>query len=866
MPTAAAAPATYIFEDECASPTKPSRAGKSHKRTPSVGDVLRGRRQKESDSPKKQIQPGQSPLGERHINSPPQPKRVPLKGEDSRPKMHNKANSSVSLKSLMSYKKEGPDAGGAYSDERQENRKPNKSKSSTNLSSLLRKKSKKSLKEETFDYNGDQANTASPTSTGSGPTPIWAQFATQPLEDQHGKLHYPQIQDQSTEAEIALYTPRDYSEFRPSQQRNFHGSQIPAPSRLPPQRPLLEHKSSRSSIFKEDLAEDQPPALLCQKSRDQNSSRPNSSRQPAFRPLLGSQLSTSSHVSATIQRRGSKAPTAIEALNLGSRNPMPSPLTAHESHKQPLGQMELDSAFEKVLDSLNVPLNMRDTMRNLKPEVKAGLMKGERIGSGSSVASAMPDLNDIRSSARSFTTEDSSQSSINSDDRKENKRSRSRPRSRVFTLTKREDSSPTKKQKSEESGRSRSKTRPKSVDMSMRSTSRPGSSRSIQSSSSLTSLASRESAASPSDFIHYLREVQRPELVEVGKMHKLRILLRNETVMWTEAFIKKSGMDEIVQLLYRIVKVEWREEHEDNLLHETLLCLKALCTTSLALQQLTLIRDQLFPTLLGMLFDEERRGPSEFSTRNVIISLLFVHLSEASHGTIEPLAARARVILRYLRDPSPQDGKKPLGFIQEMHISRPYRIWCKEVVNVTKEVFWIFLHHLNVIPIPDVHFAQQEGNNSSRASFSQDHFPRPRPPHPAAPYVGGVEWEATQYLASHLDLMNGLIASLPTEGERNEQREELKQSGWEKAMGGTMRTCKEKFYGGVHEGLKGWVAAAKADGWMVEDVRSGPPREVSPRKSPVKKGGKVEEAPKLKLDVGVDAGIIGDTSVDGAWL
>jgi hypothetical protein len=30
----------------------------------------------------------------------------------------------------------------------------------------------------------------------------------------------------------------------------------------------------------------------------------------------------------------------------------------------------------------------------------------------------------------------------------------------------------------------------------------------------------------------------------------------------------------------------------------------------------------------------------------------------------------------------------------------PYQVWCKEMTNVTKEVFWIFIHHLNVIPVP----------------------------------------------------------------------------------------------------------------------------------------------------------------------
>ena len=42
------------------------------------------------------------------------------------------------------------------------------------------------------------------------------------------------------------------------------------------------------------------------------------------------------------------------------------------------------------------------------------------------------------------------------------------------------------------------------------------------------------------------------------KLHKLRILLRNETVAWVDSFISGDGMDEVIQLLYRIMKVEWR--------------------------------------------------------------------------------------------------------------------------------------------------------------------------------------------------------------------------------------------------------------------------------------------------------------------
>ncbi len=65
-----------------------------------------------------------------------------------------------------------------------------------------------------------------------------------------------------------------------------------------------------------------------------------------------------------------------------------------------------------------------------------------------------------------------------------------------------------------------------------------------------------------------------------------------------------------------------REEHEDQLLHEALLCLKGLCSTELAAQQLCRLEGSLFPALLAMLFDKEHKGPSEFNTRGIIINLL----------------------------------------------------------------------------------------------------------------------------------------------------------------------------------------------------------------------------------------------------
>ena len=828
-------PDPRIYEDPDSNPSSTPRSERSHKRFPSVGDVLRGRRNREVKPPADQrpLSPTQNPLRELRINSPPQ--RVPIKDGEGRPQLHKKTNSSVSIKSFMKNKDKVVDSETAPStDGRSENQKPRKSKSSTNLSGLLKKKSKKDLQAEspTRKEAFREDKPLSPVKA-LAPTPIWAQFATQPIEGGDGRLYYPGTNARTLEEEIKMYTPRDCLETGTTTQRNFYDIDIPA-ERLP-QRPFLEHKSSRSSIFTENMDDEGDAELRQPKSRDKTPSRPSASRHESHTSEAEPPIQTPT------MKRGSRVLEVINTFNLRSGKDQCRTPKMSATNDDQLSPQELDSVFEQVLDRMDIPANMRDGMRNLKPEVKAGLVKGERIGSASSTVSIPFEHQDVRSSARSPAKAIIERPSSQDDDCMDGKRprSRSRPRSIIASMSRRDEGSPKKKSKAEQGTRSRSKSRPKSIDVS-----RTNLSKAMSSTTSLGNLTSPDSASTPGDFIHYLREVQKPELVEVGKLHKLRILLRNESVAWTDTFVTKGGMDEVVQLLYRIIKIEWREEHEDNLLHETLLCMKGLCTTSLAVRRLEIVQDEFFPTLLAMLFDEERKGPSEFSTRGVIMSLLFAYLSAAVQRDPEELKTRARTILGYLRDPAPKEEKQPLGFISQMHIPRPYRVWCKELVNVTKEVFWIFLHNMNVVPI-----ISTEGTGT--ATFAQQHFPAPRPPHPAAPYVGGVEWEATQYISTHLDVINGILASLPTRKERNDLREDMRQSGFEKAMGGTLRTCKEKFYGAVHDGLKVWVAAAQADGWYVEDVRAGPPREASPKKSPVKKKG--DEAPKIAFEVGADS-------------
>ncbi|KAI9675517.1 MAG: hypothetical protein M1829_003321 [Trizodia sp. TS-e1964] len=857
---------------------------RAHKRSPSDGEILKSvepqnhnaRRfnvlsRAASDDSQREF----DIIGYRENGDPPRsPKKSKDHKQDSQASQDGrrqvkKTLSSVSLKSLAAWQKDNAKNKDDKEKEKERARKedkPKKSKSRTNLVGLLsRPKSSTNLKQKAREDGDretrDKENQSPPLSKVElAPPPIYAQFARQPLQEStsHIVTSVP-LNDwkKNIDNEISLYTPYDYS---PSKQRNFNDlNQRP---RLSRSRPQSAHYPSCGSVtsFKELLSGVRKSSLekfvspIIDAAEGYGRRRSEEKR----RSLIDK---PSDELPIWNMKRGSRVMAAVAAFN----GKMKDGERADKADKAE--SFDLDKAFEAILDARNTPLHMRPGLRCLDANIKMDMIKAESISSANPsedqpgislgiVSSKRPEIqqqaNPRESTEAGLVAEDAGVAPAAT--------KKARPRSRTFTFSKSEkdQSSPSKKQKVEiqaSSGKTKSHERQRS-----------GSSKSVTSvaaemAGQLTGKLRSTSVAVPEEFVSYLRKVQRPQDVEVGKLHKLRLVLRNERVTWVDTFIGLGGMKEIVSLLNRIMGIEWREEHEDSLLHEVLLCLKALCTTTLALQHLQEIQGTLFPSLLHMLFDEEKKGPSEFLTRSIVTSLLLTYLAEVTNNPGE-LAIRARTILSYLRDPTPPEEEKPPGFIIEMHQSRPYRIWCKEVVNVTKEVFWIFLHHLNVVPQPP----SSTPGAGPEQSYIEAHFPHERPPVPAAPYVGGVEWDATNYMASHLDLLNGLIAALPSRTERRALRNDLRASGFEKCLGNSLRACKEKFYGAVHDGLRTWVAAALADAWDVADVRFGVKEEV--RKSPTKNAGK---APRLELAFAGEekkseevVSRIGD--VGGAWV
>ena len=195
-------------------------------------------------------------------------------------------------------------------------------------------------------------------------------------------------------------------------------------------------------------------------------------------------------------------------------------------------------------------------MRSLDTNIKADFIKKDKWGPGSASSTEGA----LLQSSRPSTGKRSQTDDVNTYDTGESvdptgsteSSKKTRPRSRTFTFSK-SGQSPSKKQKSE---RPTLHQRNKSGGLTPSASSISLVSDGTAQGSTLFSRSSKP--ADPEDYIKYLKKVQAPESVEVGKVHKLRQLLRNETVSWIDTFILQDGMTELVDLLYRIIKVEWR--------------------------------------------------------------------------------------------------------------------------------------------------------------------------------------------------------------------------------------------------------------------------------------------------------------------
>lgn len=236
---------------------------------------------------------------------------------------------------------------------------------------------------------------------------------------------------------------------------------------------------------------------------------------------------------------------ALNALTSGhSRTKSAAPAPTTQRSEPMLDVRDIDMHLEAMLDRRNIPENQRYKMRNLNDTIKMEFIRQDW-------AEMQAAKTDRPGTTDSSASRDGGSAIVNGSDAESDRPKRTRGRSFTFSRGRKEGRSPSKKPKEGTIGRHfRSKSTESVV------SDRPSSSSGPSTTSSFLSKIKLQEG--PADYVAYLRKVQKPEVVEVGKLHKLRLLLRNETVAWIEDFIQQSGMKEIVGLLNRIMEVEWR--------------------------------------------------------------------------------------------------------------------------------------------------------------------------------------------------------------------------------------------------------------------------------------------------------------------
>jgi hypothetical protein len=493
---------------------------------------------------------GQRVLGEIRNPSGGSPAKPQDVMKETKPRgFHKKTLSTVSLRSLG--KDKDSDTGSKNSKE--SSKKLVKTKSITGLSAVFAKnRSQKDLR-EVASGRGKENTTPPSSAVAPEQTPIWAQFRTAPYQEVTTTSSIPLNDRRSIEQEIARYTPKEYS---PSKQRNFYDLQQPALQKRPsrdqrPQSVFLPASASATSLL-----ENITRKMSGERERP-SPAKPSNDRQNASKIVLRRTSSERRAISdyqpksgPTTRSKGSRVMAAVAAINGKAKDP----------EEEKLDPAFIAAEFEAVLDSRNIPESMRPKMRALADNVKADFIKKNRAEKkenlaqkpskfavvAETVSKRMPTLGRSAKPA-----EDSAESEeLEPDDSLNNSSKRSRPRSKTFTFSK--GDSPTKKQKQDGWASSRSS---KSIDLP-----KSPSTRSLVSVSSSkgTSANKTPKQTAPVEFVDYLRKVQKPQDVEIGKIHKLRLLLRNETVAWVDSFIEQGGMTEAVGLLHRIMEIEWR--------------------------------------------------------------------------------------------------------------------------------------------------------------------------------------------------------------------------------------------------------------------------------------------------------------------
>lgn len=283
---------------------------------------------------------------------------------------------------------------------------------------------------------------------------------------------------------------------------------------------------------------------------------------------------------------------------------------------------------------------------------------------------------------------------------------------------------------------------------------------------------------SPTKFCSILTGTSSLQL-DIEDVKKLRLLLRNESASWSQEFLRLGGYSALLTRLNEILEVEWREEqHDDRVLHELLRCFKALSTSSIGCFALRSSCPTPFIQLVSLLYSDKK--PGEVATRQLIVDLLLLLFelyppsslpsgssrrqreaweSESSLPTSNlivlptPHKNMFSLIRALLLTPAPPPSEcpktpiSPHAFIENLHKPRIYRTYLQELSDICRDFFWVFCHPNNTI------WVLSETDDTK--------VEKPRAP---GGMTGGVEFEAMGYLTAHIKLLNAIAQSVASLG------------------------------------------------------------------------------------------------------
>ncbi|EJU05073.1 hypothetical protein DACRYDRAFT_114355 [Dacryopinax primogenitus] len=314
--------------------------------------------------------------------------------------------------------------------------------------------------------------------------------------------------------------------------------------------------------------------------------------------------------------------------------------------------------------------------------------------------------------------------------------------------------------------------------------------------------------------------------VDVERVKKLRLMLRNEPASWTEEFLCHGGYVALCGRLRELLGVEWRDEqHDDRALHELLRCLKALSTSAIGCFALRSTVPFPFSALIELMYSDKK--PGDVATRQLMVelySVLFeIYPTRSTRGSgstpgtptrrgansTYPLPAPHDSLFSLLRSillikppptaeahlsPPPSEAH---DFLLPLHPSRIYKSYLAELSDICRDYFWVFCHPANgVWALEEVDVGGVE---------------RPRAP---GGMTGGVEFEAMSYLTTHLKFTNAMAKAaaeqnLPPAHELSAKRfhEDLFASGLEKILA-TVRKASTTYYPALHLEIARYVRLA----------------------------------------------------------